>query len=112
MDAQAAINRRDSGISLAVEKADRDVSGWSDSAFYALMKYISEHPDPFLAEEAREWCESEGYVTPPENGRAWGAVFQRASRVNAIKKAGYDLAKSSNFSPKVLWVRFRENLSD
>lgn len=100
---QAAIDRRDTGIHRAVEKADRDSSGWSDAAFYAVLRYVSEHSEPFLAEQLREWAEAEGYIDPPANARAWGAVMQRAARRGAIKKVGYELAKSSNLSPKVLW---------
>lgn len=111
MSLEQAISRRDSGISLSLEKADRDVSGWSDSAFYGLLRYIAEHPEPFLTEQARQWCEDEGYISPPENGRAWGAVVRRAAKSGAIEKVGYELAKSSNLSPKVLWQAVSKNLS-
>jgi hypothetical protein len=103
MDAQAAIEKRDIGIHRAVEKADRDDSGWSWRAYYALLKYVAAHKGQFLTEEVRDWSESQGHVIAPENGRAWGAVMQRAARRGIIRKAGYALAKSSNLSPKVLW---------
>jgi len=104
MDAQAAIERRDIGIHRAVEKADRDVPDWSWVAYYGLLKYTQVNKlRTFLAEDVREWCERYGYVPPPENGKAWGAVMQRAARRKVIEKCGYAPAKSSNLSPKVLW---------
>jgi hypothetical protein len=104
MDKQAAIERRDTGISRAIEKADRDDPDWSLVAYYGLLKFIAVHNDKqFLAEDVREWCEVHGHITPPENGRAWGGVMRRAASRNIIKKCGYALAKSSNLSPKVLW---------
>jgi len=104
MDAQAAIERRDIGIHRAIEKADRDVPDWSLIAYYGLLKFVQAHTlTKFLAEDVREWCERHRYVPPPENGRAWGAVMQRAARRKVIEKCGYAPAKSSNLSPKVLW---------
>lgn len=103
MSVEQAINRRDVGIHRAVEKADRNDSGWSNTAFYALLRYIAENPQPFLIEQVREWAEDRGYVSLPENGRAWGAVVRRAAACGAIKRVGFGLAKSSNLSPKVMW---------
>ena len=104
MDTGAAIERRDTGINRSVEKADRDDSGWSLAAYYGLLNFVKAHREKeFLAEDVREWCEIHGYVNPPENGRAWGAVMRRAARRGIITKCGYALAKSSNLSPKVLW---------
>ena len=105
MDTQAAIERRDIGIHRAVEKADRDDSGWSWRAYYALLKYATTHDNKFLAEDVREWAEHHGHIDPPENARAWGAVMQRGVRRKIIEKVGYAPAKSSNLSPKVLWRR-------
>ena len=105
MDAQAAINRRYTGISLSVEKADRERSGWSKRAYIALLKYLVKHKEPFLVESMREWAEQNNYIDAPENGRAWGSVVRHAVKKGVIGHAGYGLAKSSNLSPKVMWKR-------
>jgi hypothetical protein len=105
MDTQSAIERRDIGIHRAVEKAESDDSGWSWRAYYAVLKFLVVNKTPFLTEDVREWAESNGHIPVPKNGKAWGAVMQRAARRGVIKKVGYDLAKSSNLSPKVLWQR-------
>jgi hypothetical protein len=105
MDTQAAIERRDTGIALSVEKADRQRSGWSKRAYIALLKYLVKHKEPFLVESMREWAEQNNHIDAPENGRAWGSVVRHAFRQGVIGHAGYGLAKSSNLSPKVMWKR-------
>jgi hypothetical protein len=105
MDAHAAIQRRDTGIALSVEKADRQRSGWSKRAYVALLRYLVKHREPFLIESMREWAEQNNYIDVPENGRAWGSVVRHAVKQGVIGHAGYGLAKSSNLSPKVMWKR-------
>jgi len=100
---QDAIEKRDLGIHRAVEGAKNDDPHWFDSAYYGLILYTVHHEDPFLTEDVREWCEQRGYVLPPANARAWGAVMQAAAKHKVIQKIGFGLAKSSNLSPKVLW---------
>lgn len=94
-----AIARRDDGISRAAEHAgDR----WQKLARGYLMEFLAFHRGPFVAEVAREFAEALGFDHPPD-GRAWGAVFQRAAREGLIRKVGYAPARSSNLSPKVQW---------
>ena len=101
---QAAEARRDTGMALAEDKANLDQPSWSDDALFALERYLLAHPDDkFLAEEVRTWSENLGFVDPPENARAWGAVFRRAAGMRMIRKVGYAPAASSNCSPKCLW---------
>ena len=104
MDTQIARQRRDVGIAQSVEKADSDSPEWSTAAYLGVIKYVAEHKQPFLVEDLREWCESNGHTIPPENGRAWGAVVRHAAKTGVISKSGYGLARSSNLSPKVLWA--------
>lgn len=95
---------RDTGMAMAVGKADRDQEGWSEDALYALEQYLTAHPDvKFLSEHVREWGERMGFVDAPLNARAWGAVFRRAASLGIIHKIGYAPALSSNLSPKCLW---------
>lgn len=101
---KAAEERRDAGMAMAVDKADRDEEGWSDAADAALRAYIAAHPrQQFLAEQVRLWAEGERRVSAPENARAWGAVIRRDALDGTIVKVGYAPAGSSNLSPKCLW---------
>ena len=95
--------RRDDGMARAVEHADAVTADWSERAMAALLDFVRSHGDiPFMAEDVRVMAD---YIPPPPDGRAWGAVFQRAARAGHIVKVGYAPAKSSNLSPKVLWGR-------
>jgi hypothetical protein len=95
--------RRDIGMERAVEHADRKEPDWSAQAMAALLDFVMVYADmPFLAEEVRAHAD---WIPPPPDGRAWGAVFQRAAREGHIVRLGYAPAKSSNLSPKVLWGR-------
>lgn len=101
---QAAEARRDAGMALATDKADRDAEGWSADARAALVRYAQENPHlQFLAEHVRQWAEGKGLVSAPENGRAWGSVFRNAAADGLIVRVGYAPADSSNRSPKCLW---------
>lgn len=100
----SAESRRDVGIETAEEKANRDKVGWSEDAMHGLELYCLAHDDKeFLAEEVRDWTAEMSLVGEPENGRAWGGVFQRAARQGMIVRVGYAPSKSSNLSPKCLW---------
>jgi len=105
IDRAGAYAKRDTGMAIAVAKADRDRHGWSDQALSALEKFCRAHESgmKFLAEEVRAWGEELGLVDPPENAKSWGAVFQRAARLNIIRRVGYAPSASSNMSPKCLW---------
>jgi hypothetical protein len=100
-----AAARRDTGMALAVEKADRDHEGWSHDAIEVVRQFCKSHGagHQFLAEDIRLYAETLELLERPENERAWGAVMQRAAREGIIRKVGYAPARTSNLSPKVLW---------
>lgn len=103
MDYQDVIAKRDLGISRAIQGAVNNDPEWFDAAYIGLLRFTMRHEDPFLTEDVRAWSEQHGYVLPPENARAWGAVMRSAAKNGLIQKVGYRPAKSSNLSPKVLW---------
>jgi hypothetical protein len=101
---QTAEAKRDTGMALAEDKANRDAPFWSDRALLAVEKYCLAHPgQKFLGEDVREWAEAKRMVSVPENEKAWGSVFRRAANLKIIRKIGYAPARSSNLSPKCLW---------
>ena len=101
--AAEARQRRDTGMRSSVEHADDVSPSWSDRALALVAQYAQKHPE-FMAEDAREYAHKSGLPVPPD-GRAWGAVIQRAHRAGLIMAVGYAPSRSSNQSPKVLWGR-------
>lgn len=99
-----ATKRRDDGMRRAVEHADDVTAEWSKRAIGLLIEYARWDDAGFLAEQVRLFAHDQGLPSPPD-GRAWGAVFQRAAKAGHIVRLGYAPAKSSNLSPKVLWGR-------
>lgn len=90
--------RRELGVSRAASRAHRHAPGWEDDAVSAVKRFAETH-ESFIAEDVRET-----FHTPAEiDGRAWGAVLQRARREGLIRADGYAPANSSNRSPKVRW---------
>lgn len=92
--------RRDLGIQRAADHAGSD---WQRQARGYLLEWLTFNRQPFLAEDWREWAMTAGLQSPPD-GRAFGAVLQSAQRDKLIKSCGFRQARSSNMSPKVLWV--------
>jgi hypothetical protein len=100
-DAEA---RRDIGIADSAEHAEFDMPGWLDDAVTCVGRYAgTRRGETFLAEDARYWARLQGLPNPPEQ-RAWGAVIRRAHREGHIERVGYGPARSSNLSPKILWL--------
>lgn len=97
------MERRDEAIARVVANADEREPGWPDRAYAALLRFCEQERNPFIIEEAREWAEARGFITPPHDHRAWGAIVQRAARAGVVLKDGYAPARSSNLSPKVRW---------
>lgn len=90
------------GMLLAASHANRVSENWTEEALNFFRLYAAMKPDGFLTEEARQWAEKIG-LPPPPDGRAWGHIARKASLEGVVKSAGYEKARSSNNSPKVLW---------
>jgi hypothetical protein len=100
----AAKKAKELGMARAVDHADRKVTFWSADALAYVDEFSKLCGKEFLAEDVREYAHGHGLEDPPD-GRAWGAVFTRAAKLNLIEQVGYAPAKSSRGSPKVLWRR-------
>lgn len=94
--------RRNDGMQRAVDHADAVRPSWSDRAGALLREYAADRGS-WMVEDLREWASARGLPEPPD-GRAWGAVVQRAARAKQIYRVGWQEAKSSNLSPKGLWL--------
>lgn len=111
MDGEGIVNdiaqaraRRDLGMARAADKAEREVTGWSEVALAFVRRFVSDRPHPFLAEDVRAAAKVWGLIEP-QNAKAWGPVIKRAERAGVVRACGYAPANSSNRSPKVLWRR-------
>lgn len=101
-DFEAARRRRDEGAANAAAHADRVNPNWSGDAAHFLYGFLKRTSVPFLTEQVVAEAKAANFPAPPD-GRAWGAVIQRAHRARQIEKAGYAAAATSNCSPKVQW---------
>lgn len=90
--------RRELGMTRAIAAARRHAPGWEDDALAAVRRFAETH-EHFIAEDARATVELPEGV----DGRAFGAVMQRARRDGLVVADGFAPANSSNRSPKVRW---------
>lgn len=98
-----ARERAEVGIDRVGRKADWLQDGWRASAYDWLRRWLLvKNGKLFLTEDFVQFAESQG-LAKPHDGRAYGAVIQRAARYGLIRKMGYAPANSSNCSPKCLW---------
>jgi hypothetical protein len=100
-----AVARRDGGIAKASGHAESVSPHWNEEADRALRVFLRTRDGGFLAEEFVHWTRGNRDIAQPPDGRAWGAVVNRAARAGLIRKLGYAAANTSNRSPKCLWVR-------
>jgi hypothetical protein len=79
-------------IGLAGDRAERDAPGWSGEAFDLLAAFARKAAaagETFTSEQVRAYAAERG-LPAPEDGRAWGSLFLRASRAKLIEHAGFD----------------------
>lgn len=90
------------GMTRAVDHADREQPGWSEQAFEALLAFAVTTEGEFTAERARAACHELGLAQPPD-ARAWGSVFNLASRRGHILKVGYAPRACGHNTPTIVW---------
>lgn len=76
---------------------------WKAKAYSALVQYAKRSTAPFTTEQARTSIQKR-LDAPPEL-RWWGDVTQEAIRRGVIKAIDFAPARSSNGSPKPVYVR-------
>lgn len=99
----AAAVTRDMGIERAGDHADRERELWREEAANLIHAFARDVRKPFLIEDVRPYAAERGLGDPPD-ARAWGAATMLAKRSGAIVSCGFREARTSNLSPKVLWV--------
>lgn len=90
-------------MQLAVDKADREIADWSETAYQFLLEYARKHRK-FQAWQVRE--AAVGQIPLPTESRAWGAVFSRANRDGVIVSIGFVPVanKGSHGRAQTLWL--------
>lgn len=95
--------RRDQGIEQSLRSAK---SAWKAAAYDMLRQYAKNAKrtrKSFKVEDVREYAMKKGMVDSNDH-RAWGGIAIRARNDGLIAGIGYAPARSSNLSPKTLWV--------
>lgn len=95
------------GIERAADKAERIEPHWVTEAAEDVKAYFESHPEVHCTIElVRRFCRPQ---PDGADARAWGAVTQRALRLNYIERVPgqYAPANSSNGSPKPVYRRGR-----
>lgn len=77
------------GIQRAVEHADSDYPGWSESAYRQFKIFLSNKPKgfKFMIEEFRGHVK--GILPSPPSKRSFGAMAIRARKEKLIEKCGH-----------------------
>lgn len=92
------------GMIRAVAHADDDEPGWSERAYALLRQYAKDHTE-FATEDARTWAHNEAGLSFPPDGRAWGAVTNRAVRAGLIVVDRYRPTRipPAHATPRPVW---------
>jgi hypothetical protein len=102
----AAIARRaaQAGIDQAAAGADREISGWSTTAFEFIRSYaIAHRGQQYIGHDIVQASIAAG-VVQPSNPKAWGAPIQRAAREGVIVRVGYSPDPNRHTNPVPLWA--------
>ncbi len=99
---RVAQKRGATAAQACADAAERRNPGWVDSAFAAFVAYarLAGPSGKFTTEDVRLAATT---VPPAPDGRAWGAIAQKAKREGVVKPCGFRAVESSNGSPKTLW---------
>ncbi len=79
---------------------------WQAAAYNMLCEYArlaKRRRRSFKVEDVREYAMNKG-MKEAHDDRAWGGIAVRARNDGLIARIGYSPARSSNMSPKTLWV--------
>lgn len=83
LDAIEAESRKQEGMRVAVDHAEKEEPGWAERAYGLLKEFLQETPGEFMAEQVRSYAAMIDFPLPP-HARAWGAIFCRAKKEGLI----------------------------
>jgi hypothetical protein len=102
-DLSQARQERDEGMSLAVERADRAISAWSELAIAWIRLYAQQHRGQQYTGRQIVLASRESGVIQPPNDKAWGSPMQRAARAGVIRRVGTVPDPNRHCNPVPLW---------
>ncbi len=95
---------RDEGMARALDHAETDCPGWSDTAMAFLKRYAEEHAEftAFMVTAASELDKS---FPVPETGHSWGAIYTRAQKGFVIVDSGRTMKHPKRHACKaIVWT--------
>jgi len=91
------------GIDHAAAGADRQVNGWTSTAFEFVKLYALQNKGKrFLGRDIVLASKDKGIIQP-ENDKAWGAPIQRAAAEGIIRRVGTSEDPNRHNNPVPLW---------
>jgi hypothetical protein len=91
------------GIDQAVAAADRNIEGWSDTAYAFIEFYCAQNKGKrCIGHDIVQASIEKGVIQPP-NSKAWGSPIQQAARAGLLKRIGYDEDPNRHNNPVPLW---------
>ncbi|WLA80343.1 hypothetical protein QIH87_50165 (plasmid) [Bradyrhizobium elkanii] len=96
-----AEHARDAGMQQAAQHADEVEPGWSERAYTFLIGYARTHSD-FISEDVSDAAIAAGEPQPPTL-RAWGQIYRRAAKNDAILMTGMGRSRRRNASVCPRW---------
>ena len=103
MDIDFARAARDEGMARAEDKANREVSGWSELALQYIRLFASTRKGVTFTGLELRLASIEYGLIQPTNPKAWGSPLQRASRMGIIKRVGTVPDPNRHCNPVPLW---------
>lgn len=95
---------RNEAMQRAVDAADGRVPKWSDVALEYVRLYAQQHRgERFIGRDITQAAKKYGLESPASD-KAWGAVLQRASKLNIIRRVGYAQDPNRHLSPVPQWM--------
>jgi hypothetical protein len=103
-DLFGSILAKNDGIQRATDHAEAVSPGWNEQCYQLLLKFLSNHAGPFMAEDFRAYCALLDFDLPP-SARAFGGVIVRARIAGIIEKVGYRNVRNvkAHATPATLW---------
>ena len=74
--------RRDDGMARAAEAQEREVAGWGERAYQAIVTLAHARPTVHVDDVLGIFDE------PPQHPTAWGTVWSRALKAGIIERSG------------------------
>ena len=99
-----AEQQKNIGMTLAMDKANREHERWSERAYDYLRSYLHDVSGDFMGEDVRNYAHARG-LPRPHSARAWGAVINKAAHDGVIVFVRYakTVNPTAHRTPAAVW---------